>query len=67
MMSVTYHQAACFVDYLVKKFGKDYVFTHMDGTAKEFKEAYGQEFEELFGEWKAENIRMCGRMQLAIY
>ena len=67
MMSVTYHQAACFVEYLVKKFGKDYVFTHMDGTAKEFKEAYGQEFEELFGEWKAENMKMCERIHMAIY
>ena len=67
MMSVTYHQSACFVEYLVKRFGLDYVLTHMGGTAKEFKEAYGQAFEELFGEWKAENMKKCEEMQLAIY
>jgi hypothetical protein len=39
----------------------------MDGTAKEFKENYGWEFEELFGEWQAENMKMCERMHMAIY
>ncbi len=67
MMSVTYHQSACFVEYLVRQFGFDYVLTHMGGTAKEFKENYGREFEELFGEWQAENMKMCERMHMAIY
>ena len=57
--SITYKEAGCFTDFLVERFGKDLVFTHLNVDGKGFQEAYGKSFEELFTEWKQENTKLC--------
>ena len=44
---LTYGQAACFLDYLVRHYGMEKVFTHMTYDEKRFRGLYGKTFEEL--------------------
>ena len=57
--SITYKEAGCFTDFLVERFGKDLVFTHLNVDGKGFEKTYGKSFEELFTEWKQENAKLC--------
>ena len=57
--SITYEEAGCFTEFLVERFGKDLVFTHLNVDGKGFQKTYGKNFEELFTEWKQENAKLC--------
>ena len=57
--SITYEEAGCFTEFLVERFGKDLVFTHLNVDGKGFQKTYGKSFEELFTEWKQENAKLC--------
>lgn len=66
MDQLTYPQAACFVEYLVNRFGKDRVFKHLNCNSIKFRGVYGQSFEELYSEWKQENLKKCIELGLDI-
>ena len=64
MDMLTYKQAACFLEYLVNRFGEERVFTHMTYDNTNFRGLYGQTFEELCNEWKQENLKRCAELGL---
>ncbi|MBQ1730525.1 MAG: hypothetical protein II036_09305, partial [Oscillospiraceae bacterium] len=59
MSSVSYFEAATFMDYLVKNYGKDTVFTHLDVRQEDFESAYGKDFKSLFLEWAQYDLELC--------
>lgn len=56
MDQLTYAQAACFIEYLIDRFGKDKVIKHMNCNATQFRGLYGRSFEDLCCQWKQENL-----------
>ena len=67
MTSVAYEEAACFIEYLITRFGQDFVFTHMNCDHAAFADVYGIRFEDLFNEWKQENLKKCAELGLQLY
>ena len=63
MDTLSYSQAACFIEYLVDRFGKDKVIRHMV-PATQFRALYGKNFKDLYNEWKQENLKKCAEMNL---
>ena len=63
MDTLSYSQAACFVEYLVDRFGKDKVIRHMV-PATQFRALYGKNFKDLYNEWRQENLKKCAEMNL---
>ena len=59
MSSVSYFEAATFMDYLVKNYGKDTVFMHLDVRQEDFESAYGKDFKSLFLEWAQYDLELC--------
>ncbi|MBR5961069.1 MAG: hypothetical protein IKZ98_08735 [Clostridia bacterium] len=57
--SISEPEGGCFMDFLVGRFGKDLVFTHLNVDGKGILETYGKSFTELFAEWKQENAKLC--------
>ena len=64
MNMLTYSQAACFIEFLVQRFGEDQVFTHMACDNSTFRGVYGRTFESLCLEWKQENLARCAELGL---
>ena len=59
MTSVSYFEAATFMDYLVENYGKDTVFTHLDTRQEDFESVYGKDFKSLFLEWAQYDLELC--------
>jgi len=59
MSSVSYFEAASFLEYLMGLYGKDMVFTHFDTSQENFESVYGKEFGTLFLEWAQYDLELC--------
>ena len=57
--SISYYEAGCFFNWLVERYGRDFVFTHLKCRQDEFADVFGEDFEILFIEWAAENRAWC--------
>lgn len=59
MSSVSYFEAASFLEYLVENYGKDTVFSHLDAQQEDFESVYGKDFGTLFLEWAQYDLELC--------
>ena len=66
MDKMTYKQACCFMEYLVERFGEEYVFTHMNYDTQRFRGLYGKTFEDLCNEWKPVNKEKCEELGIIL-
>ena len=56
---LSYQETACFFDWLVEHYGKDFVFANMTIGQGDFKDVFGEDFETLFFNWAADNQAFC--------
>ena len=56
---LSYQETVCFFDWLVKRYGKEFVFEHMTIGQGDFADVFGEDFETLFSEWAADNQAFC--------
>lgn len=57
--TVSYYEGGAFFDWLVARFGKELVFTHMTIGEERFPDVFGEDFETLFLEWAEDNNAWC--------
>ena len=56
---LSYHEAACFFDWLTARYGKELVFANMSIGQGDFGAVFGEDFETLFFEWAEDNRAYC--------
>jgi len=56
---LSYQETVCFFDWLVKRYGKEFVFEHMTIGQGDFADVFGEDFETLFLTWAEDNQAFC--------
>lgn len=56
---LSYQETVCFFDWLVKRYGKEFVFEHMTIGQAGFTDVFGEDFETLFLTWAEDNQTFC--------
>ncbi len=66
MSSLSYYEAACFMEYLIETYGRDTVFSHWDIGASDMADVYGKSYEQLYDDWRLWNADRCAELGLIL-